>query len=104
MYPADINALPLWSWDDIRRKIQLGSLLVVVDSLVHDVTNFLPDHPGGVPLLKQGIGKDATNMFNGNTGIYKHSQAARHLLTTFRVARVKDEPKQEVQRSQQKLD
>jgi len=76
---------------------------VVVENLVHDVTNFLPDHPGGVPLLKHAIGKDATNMFNGNTGVYRHSQAARHLLTTFRVARIdkqKEEPKHEVERSQ----
>jgi len=88
MYPADIKSLPVWTWDDIKRKIQLGSLLVVVDDLVHDVSNFLPDHPGGVPLLKAAIGKDGTNMFNGNTGVYRHSNAARHLLTTFRVARL----------------
>jgi len=101
-FPADIKSLPVWSWDDVRRKIQLGEMLVVVESLIHDITNFLPDHPGGVPIIKQAIGKDATNMFNGNTGVYKHSQAARYLLTTFRVARIetKEEPKQEVERSQ----
>jgi len=30
-------------------------------------------------------------MFNGTTKVYKHSQAARHLLTTFRVARLAKE-------------
>jgi len=88
MYPADTKSLPEWTWETIKRKIATDSMLVVVDGLVHDVTNFLPDHPGGVPLLQAAIGKDATNMFNGTTGVYKHSQAARHLLTTFRVARL----------------
>jgi len=105
-FPADTKSLPEWTWDTVRTKIQLGAMLVIVDGLVHDVTNFLPKHPGGIPILKQAIGKDGTNMFNGNTGVYKHSQAARHLLTTFRVARIKTQevPKQEVERSQKNND
>lgn len=88
MYPADIKSLPVWSWEDIKRKNDTGSMLVVVNGLIHDVSHFLPDHPGGVMLLKDAIGKDATKMFDGTTKVYKHSQAARHLLTTFRVARL----------------
>jgi len=88
MYPADTKSLPLWTWDDIKRKVELGFLLVVVSGLVHDVTNFLSEHPGGLPLIQSVIGKDATRQFNGQTNVYKHSQAARHLLTTFRVARL----------------
>jgi len=90
MYPADIKSLPLWTWDDIKRKVETGPLLVVVNGLVHDVTNFLSEHPGGIPLLQSVIGKDATQHFNGQTNVYKHSQAARHLLTTFRVARLSE--------------
>jgi stearoyl-CoA desaturase (delta-9 desaturase) len=91
MYPADIKSLPVWTWEDIKRKNEMSSSLVVVDGLVHDVSNFILDHPGGVQLIQCAIGKDATDMFNGTTKVYKHSQAARHLLTTFRVARLEEQ-------------
>ena len=34
-------------------------------------------------MIKSGIGKDATAMFNG--GVYSHSNAAHNLLSTMRV-------------------
>jgi stearoyl-CoA desaturase (delta-9 desaturase) len=34
-------------------------------------------------MIKSGIGKDATAMFNG--GVYMHSNAAHNLLSTMRV-------------------
>jgi len=40
MYPADTKSLPEWTWETIKRKIDTDSMLVVVDGLVHDVTNF----------------------------------------------------------------
>ena len=51
--------------------------------MVHDVTDFIKDHPGGKAMINSGIGKDATAMFNG--GIYYHSNAAHNLLSTMRV-------------------
>ncbi|KAI7236258.1 hypothetical protein KC343_g4900, partial [Hortaea werneckii] len=38
---------------------------------------------GGKAMIKSGIGKDATAMFNG--GVYNHSNAAHNLLSTMRV-------------------
>ena len=37
-----------------------------VAGVVHDVTDFIRDHPSGKAMIKSGIGKDATAMFNGN--------------------------------------
>merc|ERR1712174_70406 len=37
----------------------------------------------GKAMIKSGIGKDATAMFNG--GVYNHSNAAHNLLSTMRV-------------------
>jgi stearoyl-CoA desaturase (delta-9 desaturase) len=54
-----------------------------VAGVVHDVTDFIKDHPGGKALISSGIGKDATAIFNG--GIYNHSNAAHNLLSTMRV-------------------
>ena len=51
--------------------------------VVHDVSDFIKDHPGGKALISSGIGKDATAIFNG--GVYNHSNAAHNLLSTMRV-------------------
>ncbi|SCU86910.1 LAMI_0D04038g1_1 [Lachancea mirantina] len=58
--------------------------LVAIEGVVHDVTPFIYDHPGGVALVETSIGKDATQAFNG--AVYLHSQAARNLLATMRIA------------------
>lgn len=58
--------------------------LVAIEGVVHDVTPFIHDHPGGVALVETSIGKDATQAFNG--AVYLHSQAARNLLATMRIA------------------
>jgi len=57
--------------------------LVAVAGVVHDVTDFIKEHPGGKALISSGIGKDATAIFNG--GVYNHSNAAHNLLSTMRV-------------------
>eukprot|EP00457_Paulinella_chromatophora_P002084 gb/GEZN01002088.1/.p1 GENE.gb/GEZN01002088.1/~~gb/GEZN01002088.1/.p1 ORF type:complete len:737 (-),score=103.98 gb/GEZN01002088.1/:347-2557(-) len=91
MYPGPTLALPAWNWETIRRKVREGVALVVFDDLVHDVSNFVDDHPGG-RFLKDAIGRDCTKGFLGQNGpLYKHSTAAHHLLTTFRVARLVDD-------------
>ncbi|SCU87935.1 LADA_0E07140g1_1 [Lachancea dasiensis] len=58
--------------------------LVAIEGVVHDVTPFVHDHPGGVALVETSVGKDATQAFNG--AVYLHSQAARNLLATMRIA------------------
>jgi len=89
-YPPPITSLPEMTWEEIDARVhgKVPQLLVVYEGVVHDVTNFIREHPGGISLLRSAIGQDLTARFNGDTGIYKHSQAARHLLTTFRVARL----------------
>lgn len=51
--------------------------------VVHDVSKFVDQHPGGKKLVNGMIGKDATSVFNG--GVYEHSNAAHNLLGTMRV-------------------
>lgn len=90
-YPGPISALPEWGWTEIKNKIQRGAQLVVIDNLVHDVSGFIASHPGGEVLLKSALGTDASPRFYGTSTTkesYKHHNAARHLLTTFRVARL----------------
>jgi len=60
---------------------------MILDSIAHDVGDFLHDHPGGAEVLLSKIGKDATLAFNG--GVQRHSKAARNLAALMRVAVVK---------------
>jgi stearoyl-CoA desaturase (delta-9 desaturase) len=79
-----LSQLPMMEWDDFVDKSQRGSHLIVIAGVVHDVSNFIEEHPGGKSLIKSGIGKDATAMVNG--GVYSHSNAAHNVLSTMRVA------------------
>lgn len=58
-------------------------MLVAIAGVIHDVSLFVEEHPGGRSLIKSAIGKDATGIFNG--GVYEHSNAAHNLLSTMRV-------------------
>jgi stearoyl-CoA desaturase (Delta-9 desaturase) len=78
-----LEQLPVLSWDEYVEQAKNGRGLIAVAGVVHDVTDFIKDHPGGKAMIKSGIGKDATAMFNG--GVYNHSNAAHNLLSTMRV-------------------
>jgi len=78
-----LEQLPVMEWDDYVDQAKNGRGLIAVAGVVHDVTDFINDHPGGKAMIKSGLGKDATAMFNG--GVYYHSNAAHNLLSTMRV-------------------
>lgn len=78
-----LEQLPVCSWDKFVADSQSGKALTVIAGVIHDVTDFIKEHPGGRALISSGIGKDATAIFNG--GVYEHSNAAHNLLSTMRV-------------------
>ncbi|CAL8073470.1 unnamed protein product [Orchesella dallaii] len=56
-----------------RKKIPLSEIAkhntetdcwLVIRNCVYDVTEYLPYHPGGIPEMMKGAGKDATALFN----------------------------------------
>jgi len=79
-WPDTPEKLPAYTWKDIKDST---ADLVVVDGLVHDVSEFTDEHPG-LELLRNNLKKDVTHHFYGKSLIYKHSQAAHNLLTRFR--------------------
>lgn len=81
-------ALPIMSWSQIRAEVEDGRALIVVEGLVHDVSSFVEDHPGGITYIRSQVGKDGSDAFKGRTGIYQHSSAASHLLGCLRVAKL----------------
>ncbi len=78
-----LDQLPVIEWDDYQDQAKNGRGLIAVAGVVHDITDFIKEHPGGKAMIRSGIGKDATAIFNG--GVYLHSNAAHNLLSTMRV-------------------
>ncbi|KAF5367474.1 hypothetical protein D9758_003688 [Tetrapyrgos nigripes] len=81
-WPSDSNDLPVISWDSFQEQ-SLKRPLILISGFIHDVSNFIEEHPGGAHLLIKFIGKDATTAFFG--GVYDHSNAAHNLLAMKRV-------------------
>jgi stearoyl-CoA desaturase (delta-9 desaturase) len=102
-YPVPIDQLPVMTLDEFKAeaKSNNGRSLVLMDFIIHDVSEFIPEHPGGQALIKSVVGADATKRFKGLTGVYKHSQAAHHLLSTFRVARLHEDDHAKILKSQE---
>ncbi len=59
---------------------------LLIDSNVYDVSSYISIHPGGIQVIVDNCGTDATNAFNtkGGTG-GTHSSTARSLLNTYKV-------------------
>lgn len=92
-WPSDNNDLPVISWDSCKFLVikyfilLLTNLavqeqaqkrpLVLISGFIHDMSNFIDEHPGGPHLLIKMIGKDATTAFFG--GVYDHSNAAHNV-------------------------
>lgn len=83
-----LTDLPVWDKQDFLREMNKRKGLVVISGIVHDVSGYITEHPGGETLLQAALGKDATKAFNG--GVYRHSNAAHNVLATMRIAVVKD--------------
>lgn len=93
-----LDQLPVIDWDDFIAETQSGKALVAIAGVVHDVSKFIAEHPGGKTLISSGIGKDATAMFNG--GVYTHSNAAHNLLSSMRVGVIRGGGEVEIWRHQ----
>lgn len=82
-----ISKLPLIPPMEFKRLIATSAhknrIYIVIQNIIHDITPFMDQHPGGVPLLKASHGKDATKAFFG--GVYSHLTAAQNLLATMRI-------------------
>lgn len=71
---CDSDSVTIWDIDQEQAK---SRPLICVGGFIHDVTDFLDEHPGGRHLLTKNIGRDATTAFFG--GVYDHSNAAHNV-------------------------
>ncbi|TDL24620.1 delta 9-fatty acid desaturase protein [Rickenella mellea] len=81
-WPAENNDLPVVTWESYRKEAEKRPLISIA-GFIHDVADFLDEHPGGHAILLRNVGKDATASFFG--GVYTHSNAAHNLLAMMRV-------------------
>eukprot|EP00759_Apiculatamorpha_spiralis_P015906 PhF_6_TR22378/c0_g1_i2/m.31736 len=64
---------------EVAKHKREGDAWVVIKGCVYDVSKFLQDHPGGVDILLDECGKDATAAFES----VNHSNDARKTLSGF---------------------
>ncbi|KAL4893081.1 fatty acid desaturase [Aspergillus ambiguus] len=79
-----LSQLPVMEWNEYQTRVSEGQLLILIGGVVHDVSKFIQEHPGGELMIRSALGKDATTLFNG--AVYAHSNAANNILDTLRVA------------------
>lgn len=98
----EVNELPELSWEEVKKRAQAGEKLIVIGNIVHDVSKWIPHHPGGPALLEAFIGKEATSAFNG--GVYNHSNAGRNMLDSLRIAKLSEEDHHPLDESQYEVE
>ncbi|CAB3227429.1 unnamed protein product [Arctia plantaginis] len=81
---------------DIESRNTRNNANIIIDNVVYDVTEFLQDHPGGVDVLLDNAGKDASKCF-AEVG---HSDIALEWRQKFVIGEVVDEDKWEVEKKE----
>jgi cytochrome b involved in lipid metabolism len=56
--------MKLYTKEELAIHNNINSLWISIDGYIFDITNFLYKHPGGIQLLLEYAGKDATDAFN----------------------------------------
>ncbi|CAK7892521.1 acyl-CoA desaturase 1 [[Candida] anglica] len=84
---ANLDQLPVWDREEFNARAKKEGL-IIISGIIHNVKDFIKEHPGGQALVRASLGKDATKAFNGM--VYAHSNAAHNMLGTMRVAVLKD--------------
>lgn len=81
--------LPTLSWDEIQKHNTVNDLWVVVDGYVYDLSRFAHEHPGGLNILQNYAGKDASLRFHKG----QHQDATQVFKLNFRIGRAEsDQP------------
>jgi cytochrome b involved in lipid metabolism len=93
-----ISRLREYSWKEIVKKnSEEEAVLLVIDNMVLDVKNWLPEHPGGDMIIPaQSLNKDASTHFE----LYHSSKESFLYLKHFYVGEVCEEDRDKIPRSE----
>jgi cytochrome b involved in lipid metabolism len=70
---------------EVAKHNKKSDAWMIINNKVYDVTEWIPNHPGGNIILK-GIGKDATYMFEN---LHKHGVYANKILKKYYIGKLK---------------
>jgi len=74
----------VFTLDQVSKHNNEKSAWMVIEGHVHDVTNFIADHPGGKEIVLDHLGTDATKIFTSDA-LHAHSQTAFAMLARYRI-------------------
>ncbi|MCJ1233887.1 hypothetical protein MMC14_001845 [Varicellaria rhodocarpa] len=74
------------TWEEIKAHNTEADTWIVLHGNVYNVTKFLEDHPGGIEIILEVAGQDATDVFEEAA----HSSEARDILVKLLVGRLKE--------------
>ncbi len=74
----------LYTMEEVAKHNKKTDAWLVIDNMVYDITNWIPQHPGGMIIMK-GVGLDATELFK-KVG---HDSYAKNKLKTFKIGKLK---------------
>ncbi|CAH2049798.1 unnamed protein product, partial [Iphiclides podalirius] len=74
----------LFTRKELEGRNTRDDAVIVIDNVVYDVTAFLDDHPGGMEVLLDNAGKDASQCFH-DVG---HSDDAKEWRKRFQIGEV----------------
>ncbi|KAF8154570.1 delta 9-fatty acid desaturase protein [Crassisporium funariophilum] len=81
-WPRPVDTLPVVTWTTFQEDSRTRTLLLI-SGVIHDVSAFVDQHPGGKRYLVANSGRDMTTAFFG--GVLAHSNAAHNLLSMMRI-------------------
>ncbi|KPJ00360.1 PREDICTED: cytochrome b5-like [Papilio xuthus] len=85
-------ASALFTRKEVESRNTRNDAVIIIDNVVCDVTRFLLDHPGGIEVLLDNAGKDASKCFHD----IGHSEYARDWMQTFAIGEVVPEERRAV--------
>ncbi|KAJ5122569.1 hypothetical protein N7448_003703 [Penicillium atrosanguineum] len=77
--------------DEVARHKSKTDLWMILHNKVYDVTQYIEEHPGGVPILVESAGQDGTEAFED----IGHSTDAREIMEKYLIGKVPDEERTE---------
>lgn len=93
-HSRETNMAATYTRADIEKRNTKEDAVFVIDNVVYNVTEFLDDHPGGVEVLLDNAGKDASECFHD----IGHSDDAKDWMKKFVIGEVVEEDRREVRR------
>jgi len=81
--PAQNNTPTTISLLDVAKHNTASDCWTVVGDKAYNITNLLPNHPGGIEKMKVFCGTDSTVAFNTRAGNGPHPQKAQESLNNY---------------------